>query len=90
MSRYYKIISVVCIFTLASIVILVKRTESVAQKLVCTDMEYFGIELDEVNNEIRSNKIREINTPDSITKILVVPTNEEIEIANQMYELLLK
>lgn len=38
MSRYYKIISVVCIFTLASIVIWVKRTESVAQKLVCTDI----------------------------------------------------
>lgn len=38
MSRYYKIISVVCIFTLASIVIWVKRTESVAQNLVCTDI----------------------------------------------------
>ena len=38
MSRYYKIISVVCIFTLASIVIWVKRTESVAKKLVCTDI----------------------------------------------------
>jgi len=38
MSRYYKIISVVCIFTLASIFIWVKRNESVAQKLVCTDI----------------------------------------------------
>jgi hypothetical protein len=38
MTRYYKIISVVCIFALASIVIWVKRTGSVEQELVCTDI----------------------------------------------------
>ena len=58
------------------------------RKLVCTDMEYFGIELDASKNEIRSKAIREINTDDSKTKILVIPTNEEIEIANQVFELL--
>ena len=58
------------------------------RKLVCTDMEYFGIDLDESKNEIRSKVIREINTEDSKTKILVIPTNEEIEIANQVFELL--
>ena len=58
------------------------------RKLVCTDMEYFGIELDASKNEIRSKVIREINTDDSKTKILVIPTNEEIEIANQVFELL--
>jgi len=52
-------------------------------------MDYFGIELDEAKNEIRSKEIREINTAESKTKILVIPTNEEIEIANQVYELLL-
>jgi acetate kinase len=35
-------------------------------------------------NEIRSKAIREINTDDSKTKILVIPTNVEIEIANQV------
>ncbi len=59
------------------------------RKLVCTDMDYFGIELDDSKNEIRSKAIREINTSDSKTKILVIPTNEEIEIANQVYHLLL-
>ena len=59
------------------------------RQLVCTDMEYFGMELDVAKNEIRSVAIREINTPQSKTKILVIPTNEEIEIANQVYELLL-
>ena len=59
------------------------------RKLVCTDMEYFGLELDDKKNETRSKEIREINLPQSKTKILVIPTNEEIEIANQVYGLLL-
>lgn len=60
------------------------------RKLVCTDMEYFGLELDSAKNEMRSKEIREINLPQSKAKILVIPTNEESEIANQVYELLLK
>lgn len=64
------------------------ENSSYIRKLVCTDMEFFGIELDEAKNEIRSKELREINLPHSKTKILVVPTNEEIEIANQVYGLL--
>lgn len=65
------------------------ENSSYIRKLVCTDMEYFGIELDASKNDIRSKEMREINTPHSKTKIVVIPTNEEIEIANQVYELLL-
>ena len=64
------------------------ENSSYIRKLVCTNMEYFGIKLDQAKNEIRSKAIREINTEDSKTKILVIPTNEEIEIANQVFELL--
>ena len=64
------------------------ENSSYIRKLVCTDMEYFGLELDDVKNEIRSKEIREINTVNSKTKIMVIPTNEEIEIANQVYALL--
>ncbi|MFV8392021.1 acetate/propionate family kinase [Flavobacterium sp. LB2P6] len=64
------------------------ENSSYIRKLVCTDMDYFGIVLDASKNEIRSKEIREINTLDSKTKILVIPTNEEIEIANQVFELL--
>ncbi|PKH68484.1 acetate kinase [Flavobacterium sp. ALD4] len=64
------------------------ENSSYIRKLVCTDMEYFGLELDDVKNEIRSKEIREINTANSKTKIMVIPTNEEIEIANQVYALL--
>lgn len=59
------------------------------RKSVCTDMEFLGIELDDAKNEIRSKEIRAINTDNSRTKILVIPTNEELEIANQVYELIL-
>jgi acetate kinase len=65
------------------------ENSSCIRKLVCADMDYFGIELDDAKNEIRSKEIREINTSSSRTKILIVPTDEEIEIANQVHELLL-
>lgn len=65
------------------------ENSSYIRKLVCTDMDYFGLELDDAKNEIRSKEIREINTSGSKTKILVIPTNEEIEIANQVHDLLL-
>jgi acetate kinase len=58
------------------------------RKMVCTEMEYLGIQLDEGKNKVRSGEIREINVDDSLVKILIVPTNEELEIVKQCYELL--
>jgi acetate kinase len=64
------------------------ENSSYMRKLVCTDMDYFGITLDDEKNQIRSKEIREINEPNSKIKVLVVPTDEEYEIANQVYHLL--
>jgi acetate kinase len=58
------------------------------RKRVCTDMQFLGIHFNEAKNELRSSEIREINTADSPVKILVIPTNEELEIVKQCYELL--
>ncbi|MBZ4042396.1 acetate/propionate family kinase [Flavobacterium hibisci] len=58
------------------------------RKLVCADMDYFGIEIDDEKNQIRSREIREINKANSRAKILVVPTDEEFEIASQVYHLI--
>lgn len=58
------------------------------RNLVCKDMEFFGIEIDEEKNSLRSKEIRAIHRDNSNTKILVVPTNEELEIARQVYGLL--
>lgn len=62
------------------------ENSSLMRKLVCTDMDYFGLTLDTEKNEIRSKEIREINLANTKTKILVIPTNEELEIANQVYD----
>lgn len=64
------------------------ENSDVIRRMVCEDMDYFGLELDQEKNSIRSKAIREINLPTSKTKILVVPTNEEVEIANQVFDLL--
>lgn len=64
------------------------ENSSYMRQLVCTDMDYFKIELDHEKNQIRSKEIREINTPNSKAKVLVIPTDEEYEIANQVYQLL--
>jgi acetate kinase len=58
------------------------------RRMVCNDMEYLGLKLDDEKNKIRSGEIREINTSDSHAKILIVPTNEELEIVKQCYELI--
>lgn len=65
------------------------ENSSYMRKLVCTDMRFFGLDLDDTKNEIRSKEIREINVPQAKAKILIVPTNEEIEIANQVHHLML-
>ena len=64
------------------------ENSSFIRNLVCTDIEYFGIEIDQEKNLIRSKVIREINKSNSKVKILVIPTDEEFEIANQVYQLL--
>jgi acetate kinase len=55
---------------------------------VCRHMEWFGIHLDEEKNEELTGRMREISTNSSEVKILVVATNEELEIVKQCYGLL--
>ncbi|MBJ2124770.1 acetate/propionate family kinase [Flavobacterium sp. IB48] len=64
------------------------ENSSFMRNLICTDMDYFGIEIDTTKNQIRSKELREINSDKSTVKVLVVPTDEEYEIANQVYQLL--
>ncbi|WGH77001.1 acetate kinase [Tenacibaculum tangerinum] len=64
------------------------ENSELVRKLVCTNMETFGIELDEVKNNVRAKQITEIHKESSKVKVLVIPTNEELEIAKQTYQLL--
>lgn len=63
------------------------ENSSYIRKLVCEDMDFFGLDLDQDKNSLRSKLIREINAEKSKVKILVIPTDEEFEIANQAYQL---
>ena len=63
------------------------ENDTIARSLVCKNMTYFGIEMDEAKNAVRSKDIREINVEGAKTKVLVIPTNEELEIAQQSYNL---
>lgn len=64
------------------------ENSSLMRKLACENLDFLGIELNLEQNEIRSKEIREIQTKTSKVKVLVIPTNEEIEIAKQSYQLL--
>jgi len=66
------------------------ENSDVIRKLVCADMDYLGIHLDLEKNGTRSKDLREIQSVNSPVKIMVIPTNEEIEIAIQSYQLISK
>jgi acetate kinase len=66
----------------------VGENDSSMRKRICADMDYFNISIDDEKNDIRANHLREINKVSAKVKVLVVPTNEELEIAEQCYELL--
>ncbi len=64
------------------------ENSDVLRGMICADMDYLGIELDESLNKIRSKEIRNIEKDGARVKIMIVPTNEELEIAQQSYKLL--
>ncbi|MBH5317911.1 acetate kinase [Paenibacillus sp. GSMTC-2017] len=65
----------------------VGENSSELRKAVCNGITFLGIEIDEELNAIRSKEAREISTPNSRVKVLVVPTNEELLIARDTYEI---
>lgn len=53
---------------------------------VCNNLDALGISIDQEQNQVRSKEPRNLGTGQ--VKVLVIPTNEEFEIANQCYELI--
>lgn len=49
----------------------------------CHGLEWFGVNLDAEKNSIRQKEIMEIQATESRVKLLVIPTDEEYEIASQ-------
>ena len=54
--------------------------------LICNYLGYLGVKLDDEANQKRGEEII-ISTPDSVTRVISIPTNEELMIARETYEL---
>lgn len=66
----------------------VGENQSVTRRDVCRNMEYMGIELDEeLNASVRAKEVV-ISKPTSKVKVVIIPTDEELTIANDTIEIL--
>ncbi len=63
------------------------ENSSVLRTLVLDHLDFFGIQIDEEKNKMKTDTIQEINKSLSKVKLLVIPTNEELEIARQVFKL---
>jgi acetate kinase len=62
----------------------VGEKSDIVRGLVCSGLEGLGIQLDPQKNQRgATGYVTEIQAPESAVKILIIPTNEELEIANQ-------
>ncbi len=66
----------------------VGENSPLVRKMSCAGLERLGIVLDEAKNEARAEGVTPIHADDSAVSILVIPTNEELEIAQQTRALL--
>lgn len=60
----------------------VGENSDLVRKLVCEKIAHLGFEIDESKNEGARGEIKILSKDDSKVKILIIPTNEELEIAN--------
>jgi acetate kinase len=59
------------------------ENSSLLREIACQGLEHLGIVLNHGRNESSARDVRDIGAEDSPMRILVVPTNEELEIARQ-------
>ena len=59
------------------------------RKEICEYLKYLGVEIDEEKNNCRGKEV-EVSTPNSKVKVYVVPTNEELMIARETRDLVIK
>jgi acetate kinase len=65
----------------------VGENDTAMREAVCAEMDYLNIKLDTEKNTQYKGELMDIGTADSKVKVLVVPTNEEYEIASQCYQM---
>lgn len=66
----------------------VGENQAITRSVVCKNMEYMGIELDEeLNRSVRAKEVV-ISKPSSKVKVLIIPTDEELTIAKDTMQIL--
>ncbi|QJD82464.1 acetate kinase [Cohnella herbarum] len=68
----------------------VGENSDVLRKEVCKGLTFFGVVVDNERNSVRSSEPRRITSDESAVSVLVVPTNEELLIARDTYQLVLQ
>ena len=63
------------------------ENDDIVRAAVCKGLEEFGICLNQAENNTRRPGARTISSPDSRVKVLVIPTNEELQIAQATLEI---
>lgn len=64
----------------------VGENDKTARKDICEGVSFLGVKLDDEANQKRGEEVV-ISTPDSKVKVMVIPTNEELKIAQETLEL---
>lgn len=59
------------------------ENDALTRALVCHQLRWLGVEIDEAANAVRSGEPRRISLADSKVAVYVIPTNEELMIARQ-------
>lgn len=64
------------------------ENSALIREMVCKNMNYLGIEINTIENHKAIGLESDISTKTAKAKTLVIPTNEELEIAKQAFEVL--
>ncbi|MBE9521603.1 MAG: acetate kinase [Proteobacteria bacterium] len=64
------------------------ENSAIVRQMCCQGLERLGLTLDEEKNSIRQKDILEIQSDDSRVSLLVIPTDEEYEIASQTLQVI--
>ncbi|WP_347348447.1 acetate kinase [Nigerium sp.] len=64
----------------------VGENASLVRRDVCNRLKVLGVEIDDEANDVRSKEPRVISTPDSKVTVLVIPTNEELQMAREVLD----
>lgn len=62
------------------------ENDALMRKQVCADLEPLGIAMDQLANESENRGEHVISAANGTVQVLVIPTNEELEIARQAWE----